>query len=104
MSLVLIALVLSLAAVAASVAYAVVTGITLFRDARSLFGALGRELDALARSVDNLGAHEPGEQDRLNDSVMRLEHSWARLSVLLTALRRLRRQSSGALALYPRKR
>jgi predicted PurR-regulated permease PerM len=99
----LVALAVAVLAVVGSVVFVVLRSIELWRSIRGFFAATGGGLDELSRRLDALAAHEPPELERLGVSLERLRRSQARLAVLTNALRRVREQTSGALALYPRK-
>jgi hypothetical protein len=103
LSVTAVALLLGTVAFLGALAYAIVQGLQLWRDSRRFLGAFGGALDDFGRRVDRLASHEPPELGRLADSVERLRRSWAELSVLLHALRRVRDQWAGLLAVYPRK-
>jgi hypothetical protein len=102
-SLILFALLIGIVAVVAAAAYAGRMGWRLWRDLKAGLRGFGEAMDELSRKVDGLAAHELPELGRLGDSVERLQRSAAELSVLLNALRRVREQWSGLLAVYPRK-
>ncbi len=80
-----------------------VVGLQLWRDLKTGLRGLGAAMEELGRKVDGLAGHEPPELERLAEAVERLRLSWAELSVLLNALRRVRGQWAGRLAVYPRK-
>jgi hypothetical protein len=103
LSLTVLAFLLGTVAAVGALGYAIVQGLQLWRDARGFLGILGNALDEFGRRVDRLASHEPPDSGRLEASVERLRHSWAELSVLLHALRRVRDQWAGLLAVYPRK-
>ena len=87
----------------AGLAFAISRGLALWRDVRAFGGAFGRALDEVDARVSELGARPEPDYERLNESVARLQRSWAQLSLLLAALTRVRAQAGGLLAVYPRK-
>jgi hypothetical protein len=103
LSLTAVALLLGTVAVLGALAYATVQGFQLWRDTRAFLGVVGETMDDFGRRLDRLASHEPPDLGRLEASVERLRRSWAELSVLLHALRRVRDQWAGLLAVYPRK-
>ncbi len=103
MSPITLALIVSVVAVLATLAFVASRSLTLYRDARSFTKALAGALDALAVSTDRLGTRPPPDFERLTVVLARLEASRARLSLLTGALDRVRNQWDGLLALYPRK-
>ena len=98
-----LALLVSVVAVLATLAFVGSRSLALYRDARSFTKALAGELDTLALSTDQLGTREPPDVERLSKALARLEASRARLSVLTGALDRVRKQWDRLLAVYPRK-
>jgi hypothetical protein len=102
-SLTMLALLVAVVAVVAAVVYAIRKGLQLWRDLKAGLRGLGAAMEEFGRKVDGLAGHEPPELERLAEAVERLRLSWAELSVLLNALRRVRGQWAGLLAVYPRK-
>ena len=87
----------------AGIAFAIGRGVSFWRDLRAFGGALGHALDELDARVSKLGATTEPDYERLHESVARLQRSRAQLSLLLSALTRVRAQAGGLLAVYPRK-
>src|SRR6266850_3775843 len=103
LSLTGLAFLLGMVTAVAALGYALAQGLQLWRGSRQFFAAFGATMDDFGRRVDRLASHDPPELGRLAESVERLQRSWAELSVLLHALRRVREQWAGLLAVYPRK-
>ena len=99
----LAALVVALVAVAGGVAFAIARAVAFWRSFRELTRAAGGALEELASRVDALGTQEPPDMERLATSIERMRRSTAQLSLLVSALGRVRAQWSGLLAVYPRK-
>ncbi|HEV8688570.1 MAG TPA: hypothetical protein VGQ84_14910 [Gaiellaceae bacterium] len=103
LSLTALAFLLGTVAAVGAFAYAIAQGLEFWRDTKGFLAPFGEAMDDFGRRVDGLASHEPAELGRLEESVARLRRSWAELSVLLNALRRVRDQWAGLLAVYPRK-
>ena len=103
MSLVTLALLVSLVAVVAAIVYLVREALHLFRAARVFFRHAGEATEALNHSLEVLATKEPPDLDALSDSTARLAASQRRLSIQLAALQRVREQWGSLLAFYPRK-
>ena len=103
MSLVTLALVVGIVAIAASLVPVGVRSYELWRTSRAFLRVLGQANDALTASLDQLSAYEPRGLDRLSTATARLEASRARLTVLTDALGRVRGQWAGLVGLYPKK-
>lgn len=103
MTLVWVALLVALAAIAGSIVLVVVRAVEFWRSARGFFSVFGAGLDEFGRRVDSLGSHEAPELERLEPALDRLRRSSSQLAVLRNAVKRVQEQASGMLALYPRK-
>jgi hypothetical protein len=103
LSFTVLALIVGTLAALGGLAYATAHGLELWHDVKGFLGGFDQAMDEFGRRVDRLASHEPADLGRLEDSVARLRRSWAELSVLLHAVRRVREQWAGLLAVYPRK-
>ena len=103
MWLVWTALLVGFAAIVASIVFAVVRGLELWRTTKVFATDFGGRVDAFSRSVDALASRDPAEFDQLEDALARLRRSSAQLRVLRNAIDRVRDQAAAALVLYPRK-
>ncbi len=103
MSLVTLALVVGILAIAASLVPVGIRSYELWRTSRAFLRALDQANDALNASLERLSAFEPGGLDRLATATARLEASRARLAILTGAIDRVRGQWAGMLAVYPKK-
>jgi hypothetical protein len=101
-----LALAVAIVVTVASVAYAAVKGLELFRGVRRLLRQTGEELDALERATGAIESHLEAASASgvaLGASMTRLHASRARLNVLTTALEDVRASVRRLTGVYPRK-
>lgn len=106
MSLTLATLLIALAVVVASAAFAAARGLRLWRDAKRLSKAIGAGTARIERSAAQIELHLSAASvsgDRLSASLERLGRSRARLSVLLAAFAAARATLTRFGAVMPRK-
>jgi hypothetical protein len=103
LALTVFALLVALVAALAGIVYAARKGLQFWRDLKAGLGAFGDTMDELGGKLDALAAYEPPEVERVSESVQRLQRSAAQLSVLVSAVDRVREQWEGLLVVYPRK-
>jgi hypothetical protein len=101
-----LALALALLVTVASIVYAVLKGIELYRASKRLLRVTGEELDGISRSSGQIESHlqaAAASGTALSASLARLEVSRARLNVLTTALADVRASVGRITGVYPRK-
>ena len=106
MSLTLATLLIAVAVVVASVAFAAARGLRLWRDAKRLSKAIGEGTARIERSAAQIEVHLSAASaggERLTASLARLAGSRARLSVLLAAFAAARATLTRFGAVVPRK-
>ena len=103
LSLLALALLVSLAAVVGSIVFLALRSLELWRAVRGFSRALGAELAGFADSLERLAAFEPPDTERLSTAVARMNASRDRLSILTGALGRVQGQWAALLALSPKK-
>ena len=103
LSLIALAFLVAILAVAASIAFLVVRGIALWRDLRAFTGRLARDMERLSDSVERIAANEPTDFDELETALARMRSSQERLAILTNALGRVREQWADVAGVYPTK-
>jgi hypothetical protein len=101
-----LALAFALVATVASIVYAALKGLELFRGVKRLLRATGEELDAIGRATGAIESHlqaASASGASLGASMTRLHASRARLNVLTTALADVRASVGRLTGVYPRK-
>ncbi len=101
-----LALTLGLLATLASIVYAVVKGLELYRDSKRVLRVTGEELDSISRSTAQIELHleaAAASGTALSASLTRLRASQARLNVLRSAIDDVRASVGRVTSFVPRK-
>ena len=101
-----LALAFAVLAIVASIVYAGLKGLALFRESKQVLHEAGEELEGIERSTAQIELHlQAAEKSStaLSSSLARLHTSRARLSVLTAAVADVRASVDRITGVYPRK-